>query len=143
MPAKTTLIELQNAMEMEPVKSHLASYAVGIFVHELHKYRKEQAEAKLILIGLRDKGREHDDRRAKLKLFEEQPHLGFYFTIDLFDQLADTHPTEAQQMIEAVLSFDTMGRYLLEECPKGSCRSVSHGGNGPRRRLCHGRYFAV
>ncbi len=117
MPAKTTLIELQNAMEMEPVKSHLASYAVGIFVHELHKYRKEQAEAKLILIGLRDKGREHDDRRAKLKLFEEQPHLGFYFTIDLFDQLADTHPTEAQQMIEAVLSFDTMGRYLLEECP--------------------------
>ncbi len=47
--------------------------------------------------------------------FENSPSLGFYYTIALFDQLSNTYPNEAKQMIEAVLSFDTMGRYLSEE----------------------------
>lgn len=117
MPAATTLKEIQDAMSMERVHADLDAYALGIFVNELHKYRKELTETKTSLKDPAIGSGRRSELLAKLDEFERQPDLGFYYTMALFHQLADTHPSEAQKMMIAVLSFDTMGRYLLNDRP--------------------------
>ena len=116
-----TLAELQYAMTIEDVQANLDSFAVGILVNEQSKNRKAllraQSFVKDELTRLDESSQDYQDKMDLLRVFENQPELGFYYTVALFDNLAETYPIEAKQMLEAVLSFDTMGRYLLEERP--------------------------
>ncbi len=121
MPAKTTLDVLQAALKMEGVTIHLNAYAVGLLVYEQNKYRKAQISAQNTLKKDLDKldpsSPAYQDVLDKINAFDSQPDLGFYHTIALFSELAKTNPAVAKQMIEAVLSFDKMGRYLLDTRP--------------------------
>jgi|GEM_PF-2899591 len=121
MPAKTTLDILQAALKMEGVNLHLNAYAVGLLVYEQNKYRKSQIlernTLKTDLDKLDSSSPSYQDVLDKINAFDNHPDLGFYHTIALFSELAKTNPSVAKQMIEAVLSFDKMGRYLLETRP--------------------------
>lgn len=121
MPAITTLKEIQGALALEDTKSHLDSYVIGILVYEQSKSRKAQIKAETQfnkeLEKLGESSLKYQALQERIRACATQLDLGFYYTIDLLDQLANTHPHEARQMIEAVLSFDTMGRYLFEQQP--------------------------
>lgn len=121
MPARTTLLDLQHAMGIDGVHSRLNLYAVGIFFYEQVKYRKSQVKEKRLIqqaMGVLDPSSQiYKDHQEQLIKFDDLLDLGFYYSMALFDALAETHPIEAKQMIEAIVSLDTMGRYLLEDKP--------------------------
>jgi hypothetical protein len=100
MPAKMGIQELREAIHTKSVMDDLEAFALGILLNEQRYYKRQPditAEAML-------------SPGPKLD-------LGFYSAIALLDKLADDHPLPAKRMMEAILSFDTMGRYLLEERP--------------------------
>ena len=121
MPAKSNLEDLQYALKNEDINAHLGDYAVGILVYEQYQYRKSQIKARDLLIkklGTLDKtSSAYHNLEDKLNEFEGKIDLGFYYSIALFDKLSDTSPLEAKRMIETIVSFDTLGRYLLEKRP--------------------------
>ena len=57
------------------------------------------------------------EKMQELKTLELRPDWGFYYTLFLFDQLVDPSPNLINTMIQAVLSFDTLGSYLSETQP--------------------------
>ncbi|WP_133127884.1 hypothetical protein [Legionella nagasakiensis] len=93
MPSQTTLIEIKQGLAFKAVQENLAAYAIGLLVYEQNKYKK-------VL-----------DKKQKTVDVD----LGFYYTMQLLDQLAQSHPHEAKKMMEAIMSFDSIGRYLLSE----------------------------
>jgi len=95
MPAKTSLDEVKQALTLKNVKDQLGSYALGLLIYEQSVYKKTYGQKRLP--------------------GPHEPELGFYYSIQLLDRLAETHQVEAVTMIQAILSFDTMGRYLLAE----------------------------
>ena len=119
MPAKTTLAALQSAMEIDDVKTHLDAYAVGILAYEQSHNRKNQFKAQVAikneLKSMSPSSQVYQEKLELLKAIENSHEMGFYYTIALFDSLAETHPQEAKKMIEAVLSFDLTGRYSLDK----------------------------
>lgn len=121
MPAKMTLQALQNALESKEidVRSKLDAYAVGIMIDEQHQsfksVIKDFQELKDQQSQLSPSNPSYQQIHEQLMALQDQPDLGFYHTIILFHELAISHPVESKQMIEAILEFDSMGRYLLEE----------------------------
>lgn len=93
MPAKTSLDEVKQALTLKSVKDQLGSYALGLLIYEQTVYQKT--------------------RPKELLSRPNDLDLGFYYTVQLLDRLAETDQVEAVTMIQAILSFDAMGRYLL------------------------------
>ncbi len=116
MPAKTPLKKLQDALKIEAVNSNLDSYAIGILVYEQTKFRKSQIKEQN-KIEAESSAVDTSSQAVLLVDLYAQLDMGFYHTVALFHQLALTNPREAKQMIAALLSLDTIGRYLLEERP--------------------------
>lgn len=118
-----TLQALQSAIESKDidVKSKLGAYAVGILIEEqrqsLKRSIKAYDELKAQKPSLDQSSQAYQEILTQLSALEDQPDLGFYYTIDLFHQLASSHPVESKQMIEAVLKFDSMGQYILGASP--------------------------
>lgn len=100
MPAKMKLQELREAIRTEPVMEQLEAFALGVLLNEQRYYKRRPD---ITVEATVTPGPKLD--------------LGFYSAIALLDKLADESPLPAKRMIEAILSFDTMGRYLLEERP--------------------------
>ncbi len=123
MPFETAneLQKLQAAIELPEVAKKPAYFAIGT----LHNYQSKFEKIRRRAINAANKqlktpallGPEYEEKKAELNALELRPDLGFYYTIFLFDKLVDPAPNVINEMILAILSFDTLGNYLFEQQP--------------------------
>jgi hypothetical protein len=122
MPKIKTMLDeiktIENALKLKSVKADLQSYAVGVLIQQQKKYRKIQRQSILNLTQQINREKldsstiAYKDCVAKIEELETID-LGFYYTMYMFSQLKG-HRHAVKSMIQAILSLDTMGRYLLE-----------------------------
>lgn len=122
MPKIKTMLDeiktIENALKLKSVKADLESYAVGILIQQQKKYRKIQRQSILSLTQQLEREKLDSSTAAykacvaKIEEFETID-LGFYYTMYMFSQLQG-HRSAVKSMIQAIVSLDTMGRYLLE-----------------------------
>jgi len=122
MPKIKTMLDeiktIENALKLKSVKADLESYAVGILIQQQKKYHKIQRQSILSLKQqleretLNSSSAAYKDCEAKIEELETID-LGFYYTMYMFSQLTG-HRSAVKSMIQAIVSLDTIGRYLLE-----------------------------